>query len=370
MTSTLFTPMTINGVTLPNRIVVSPMGQQSADNAGNATDWYLMHLGNLAVSGAGLVIVEATAVEPRGRVSTTCLGLWSDENAASLKRVLRFCRENGESKWGIQLAHSGRKGSVNPAWKGRDVMREDEGGWRVVGPSPIPYPGRDTPEMLDEDDIAFIVQSFADAAERARDLGFDAVEIHCAHGYLLHSFLSPLTNQRNDAYGGPLENRMRFPLEVVRAVRAVWPEDRILGIRVNGTDWVENGWTIEDAVIFAREVEKAGVDYITASSGGTVADQDIPVGPNYQIPLARAIKAAVSIPVIGVGLITEPAQAEEIVSSGQADLVALGRAMLYNPRWIWHASFELGGKIRLPGQYERCHPKMRKRDPLSINVNA
>ncbi|WP_077548657.1 NADH:flavin oxidoreductase/NADH oxidase [Pseudorhizobium flavum] len=362
--------MTINDVALLNRIVVSPMGQQSADNAGNATDWYLMHLGNLAVSGAGLVIVEATAVEPRGRVSTTCLGLWSDQNATALERVLRFYRANGDSKWGIQLAHAGRKGSVNPAWKGRDVMREEDGGWRVVGPSPIAYPGRDTPEALEAHDIAYIIKSFADAATSARDLGFDAVEIHAAHGYLLHSFLSPLTNRRTDAHGGSLENRMRFPLEVVRAVRAVWPKDRILGIRVNGTDWAQGGWTIEEAVDFAKETEKAGVDYITASSGGTVADQTILVGPSYQIPLAAAIKEAVDVPVIGVGLITEPAQAEDIVSTGRADLVALGRAMLYNPRWVWHASFELNGKVGFPGQYERCHPKMRTRDPLSINVNA
>ncbi len=369
MPSKLFELLRINGVTLANRIVVSPMGQQSADNSGNATDWYLMHLGNLAVSGAGMVIIEATAVEPRGRVSTTCMGLWSDENATALDRVLRFCRANGESKWGIQLAHAGRKGSVNVAWKGRDIVRPEDGGWINVSPSPIPYPGRDTPDALDVEGLAFVKRSFVAAAVRARELGFDSIEIHSAHGYLLHSFLSPLTNQRTDSYGGSRENRMRFPLEVFAAVREVWPADRILGIRLSATDWVEQGWTIEDSMALAEKLEVAGADYITASSGGVVPDQHIPVGPNYQIPLAESLKSVVAIPIMGVGLITEPFQAEDIVARGRADLVALGRAMLYNPRWVWHAAFALNGQFKMPGQYERCHPKMRSRDPLSIKAD-
>lgn len=369
MPSKLFEPITIQGVKLNNRIVVSPMGQQSADPNGNATDWYLMHLGNLAVSGAGMVIAEATAVEPRGRVSTTCMGLWSDENAAALDRVLSFCRANGDSKWGIQLAHAGRKGSVNAAWQGRDVVKPEHGGWINVSPSPTPYPGRDTPDALDADGLDFIKRSFVSAAVRARELGFDAIEIHNAHGYLLHSFLSPLTNQRTDDYGGSRENRMRFPLEVFAAVRRVWPEDRILGIRLSATDWVDGGWTIEDSMCLAGKLEDAGANYITASSGGVVPDQHIPVGPSYQIPLAESLKSVVGIPIMGVGLITEPVQAEDIIGTGRADLIALGRAMLFNPRWVWHASFALGGQIKLPGQYERCHPKMRSRDPLSIKLD-
>lgn len=369
MPSKLFEPITIKGVKFDNRVMVSPMGQQSADGSGNATDWYLMHLGNLAVSGAGMVIVEATAVEPRGRVSTTCMGLWSDENAAALGRVLQFCRANGSSKWGIQLAHAGRKGSVNVAWKGRSIVRPDAGGWQNVSPSPIPYPGRDVPDELDAKDLDFIKRSYVAAAVRARDLGFDAIEVHNAHGYLLHSFLSPLANQRTDAYGGSLENRMRFPLEVVTAVRNVWPKDKVLGVRLSVTDWVDGGWTTEESQVFARKLEEEGADYLTASSGGIMPDQHIPVGPSYQIPLAESLKQAVRIPVMGVGLITEPVQAEDIVATGRADLVALGRAMLYNPRWVWHASFVLNGTIRMPGQYERCHPKMRSRDPLSIKAD-
>lgn len=369
MASKLFEPFTMNGVTLPNRIVVSPMGQQSGDHAGNASDWYLMHLGNLSVSGAGMVTIEATAVEPRGRVSTTCIGLWSDENMAALERVLRFCRANGVSKWGIQLAHAGRKGSVTPAWVGRDIVKPENGGWTNVSPSPIAYPGRDVPAPLDRDGLNFVKASFVAAARRARDLGFDAIEIHNAHGYLLHSFLSPLTNQREDEYGGSLENRMRFPLEVFDAVRQAWPADRILGIRLSATDWVDGGWTIQDTCALAKKLEDAGVDYITASSGGTVPDQHIPVGPSYQIPLAERIKSVVKVPVIGVGLITEPVQAEDIVATGRADLIALGRIMLYNPRWVWHAAAALRGAIKLPGQYERCHPSLRSRDPLSIKVN-
>ncbi len=368
MASKLFAPITIKGVTLPNRIIVSPMGQQSGDRNGNANDWYLMHLGNLALSGAGMVIIEATGVEPRGRVSTNCIGLWNDENAASLDRILKFCRANGHSKWGIQLAHAGRKGSVTPAWEGRDMVPPDQGGWTVVSASSIPYPGRDAPEALDDDGLKFIKQSFVSAAKRARDLGLDAIEIHNAHGYLLHSFLSPLTNQRTDSYGGSLENRMRFPLEVFDAVRAVWPEDRILGIRLSVTDWAAGGWTTEESAVLAKKLEAAGADYITASSGGTVPDQDINVGPSYQIPLAEALKAAVDVPIMGVGLVTQAVQAEDIIATGRADMVALGRAMLYNPRWVWHASFELNASVPFPGQYERCHPKMRTRDPLSFKL--
>lgn len=364
MTSQLFSPLTLKDVTFDNRIVVSPMGQYSGDGQGNATDWHIMHLGNLAVSGAGLVIIESAAVEARGRISPIDLGLWSDDNEKALARVLDFCRRHGDAKWGIQINHCGRKGSVSPAWDGQLPLGEEDGGWTIVSPSAVAYPGRATPEALDHDGLAEVRDSFVAAAERAARLGVEVLEVHSAHGYLLHSFLTPFANQRNDEYGGDREGRMRFPLEVVRAVREVWPENRPLGVRISATDWAEGGWDIEDSVVFAKCLQELGCDYITASSGGATPDQKIPVGPGYQIPLAEAIRREVDIAVMGVGLITEPQQAEDIIAAGQADLVALARAMLYNPRWPWHAAFELGGKILIPRQYERAHPAMQGGDFL------
>jgi len=364
MGSELFSPFRINDVTLDNRIVVSPMGQYSGDGQGSATDWHIMHLGNLAVSGAGLVIIEAAAVEPQGRVSPIDLGIWSDANAAALESVLGFCRKHSDCKWGMQIAHGGRKGGVSPAWKGQKPLAEKDGGWTPVSASGMTYPGREQPIALDSEGLIRVRDAFVAAAVRARDLGVDVLEVHNAHGYLLHCFLTPFANNRNDEYGGDREGRMRFPLEVFAAVREVWPADRVLGVRISATDWAEGGWNLEDSIVFSQRLKDMGCDYITASSGGSTPDQDIPIGPGYQMPLAEGIKREVDIAVMGVGLITEPAQAEKIIADGQADLVALGRGMLFNPRWPWHAALELGGKITIPREYERCHPDMRSGDFL------
>lgn len=362
--SKLFSAYTINGVTFANRIVVSPMGQYSGDGNGNATDWHMMHLGNFAVSGAGLVILEASAVERRGCVSPFDLGIWSDENAAAIDRVLSFCRKQGESKWGIQLAHAGRKGAVTPAWLGQIPLSEEQGQWVMRSASAIPYPGRDVPEAMTEKDMADVISAFRQAAIRARDIGIDVVEVHNAHGYLLHSFLTPFANQRDDRYGGSLENRMRFPLEVFTAIRDAWPESKVLGVRMSVTDWAEGGWTVDDSIVFAKKLKELGCDYITASSGGSTPDQKIPIGPGYQIPLGEAIREAVDIATMGVGLITEPLQAEELIANDRVDLVALGRGFLFNPRWVWHAAFALGGQIAIAHPYERSHPAMRSGDFL------
>ena len=328
--SKLFSPFTINDVTFSNRIVVSPMGQYSGDGNGNATDWHMMHLGNFAVSGAGLVILEASAVERRGCVSPFDLGIWRDENAVAIDRVLSFCRKQGESKWGIQLAHAGRKGAVTPAWLGQIPLTEEQGRWVMRSASAIPYPGRETPEAMTRSDMDDVTAAFRQAAVRARDIGIDVAEVHNAHGYLLHSFLTPFANQRDDAYGGTLENRMRFPLEVFAAVRDVWPADRVLGVRLSVTDWADGGWSVDDSIVFAGRLKELGCDYITASSGGSTPDQQIPIGPGYQIPLAEAIRQAVDIPTM----------------------------------WPWHAAFALGGQIAIAHPYERSHPAMRSGDFL------
>ncbi|MBV1866851.1 MAG: NADH:flavin oxidoreductase/NADH oxidase [Marinosulfonomonas sp.] len=370
MSSELFSPFRMNGVSLDNRIVVSPMGQYSGDGQGSATDWHMMHLGNLAISGAGLVIIEAAAVEPQGRVSPIDLGIWSDANAAALERVLGFCRKHSDCKWGMQIAHGGRKGGVSPAWKGQKPLAENDNGWTPVSASGMTYPGREQPIALDSDGLIRVRDAFVAAAVRARDLGVDVLEVHNAHGYLLHCFLTPFANNRNDEYGGDREGRMRFPLEVFAAVREVWPADRVLGVRISATDWAEGGWDLEDSIVFSQRLKDMGCDYITASSGGSTPDQDIPIGPGYQMPLAEGIKQEVDIAVMGVGLITEPAQAEKIIAEGQADLVALGRGMLFNPRWPWHAALELGGKITIPREYERCHPDMRSGDFLKPRMDG
>lgn len=360
----LFSPTTLRSVTFDNRIVVSPMGQYSADAEGFATDWHLMHLGHLAASGAGLVFTEATAVEPRGRVSGKCLGIWSDDHVEGLRSIVDFCRTHGGAKLGMQLAHSGRKGSVTVPWEKQVGMQDGEGGWLMASPSAVAYPGRPMPEALDEAGLGQVQDAFRDAAIRADAAGFDIIEIHNAHGYLLHSFLTPFANARMDSYGGSLENRMRFPLSVFEAVRAVWPERKPLGVRISATDWAEGGWTPEESVVFARELEKRGCDYICASSGGSTDKQEIPIGPSYQVPFAEQIRREVGIPTMAVGLITQPQQAEDILAYGQADFVALGRGMLYNPRWPWHAAAHFGEEVYFPPQYERSHPSMRAGDFL------
>ena len=363
MTSLLFTPIDIGGLTLRNRIVIAPMCQYSADGAGNATDWHLIHLGHLALSGAGLLTLEATAVTADGRISPDDLGLWSDDNEAALARVLESVRRWSDMPIAIQLGHAGRKASTRVPWEGgAQIPPGAPTGWQTVAPSPIAFTeGENPPVALDRAGLDRIRDGFVAAAERAARLGLDGIQLHGAHGYLLHQFLSPLSNRRDDDYGGSLDNRMRFPLEVFDAVRAVFPGERPVTMRVSGTDWIEGGWDVEQTIAFARALEARGCTAIHVSSGGLSPAQKIPVGPGYQVPLARAVKQAVGIPVVAVGLITEPEQAETILRAGDADCIALARAMLYDPRWPWHAAAELGGRVRAPNQYLRCQPS-RHRD--------
>ncbi len=356
MSSQLFTPITLRGVTLANRIMVSPMCQYSAVD-GCASDWHLMHLGQFAVSGVGLLVVEMTNVEARGRISPYCMGLYSDENERALSRVVQFCRKYGNTRLGVQLAHAGRKASTRPPWQERKPLLPADGGWQTVAPSAIAVDeGATVPRALEREEIDSLVEAFARAAERAQRIGFDAVELHGAHGYLLHEFLSPLSNRRDDEYGGSLENRMRFPLAVFGAVRAVWPEDKPLGMRVSATDWVQGGWTLEETIVFARELKARGCDWIDVSSGGIDPAQRVPVGPGYQVPFAEKVRAEVGMTTVAVGMITEPRQAEEIIATGKADIVALARGMLYDPHWTWHAAAALGAEASYPNQYLRCRP--------------
>jgi 2,4-dienoyl-CoA reductase-like NADH-dependent reductase (Old Yellow Enzyme family) len=357
MTSALFSPLRLRSLTLPNRIIVSPMCQYSAED-GSATDWHLIHLGSLALGGAGLLFVEATAVEPIGRITPGCHGLYSDANQLALGRVVAAVRRHSPVKLGIQLAHAGRKASSEVPWRGGMLIPPEQGGWRPVAPSAVPqHPQEPAPVALDRAGIARIRDAFVAAARRAVVLGFDALELHSAHGYLLHEFLSPISNQRDDEYGGTRENRMRFPLEVFEAVRVAWPADKPLGVRISSTDWVDGGWDIEDSIMFARELKARGCDWIDCSGGGVSPQQKIPLGPGYQVPFARRIRAEVGIATIGVGLITDTKQAEAIVASGDADMVAMARAMLYDPRWAWHAAAALGGEVHAPEQYWRCAPR-------------
>ncbi len=368
-TPLLFSPFKLRGLKLPNRIVVSPMAQYSAQ-AGVATDWHLMHMGNLAVSGAGLFITEATSIEPDARVSPYCLGLWSDAHEEALARIVRFCREHGDTKLGIQLMHSGRKGSVGAPWQGQQAAGPAHGGWKTWSCSEVAYPDRPAPRAMTHVDLAAVRERYVEATRRAQRIGFDLIELHNAHGYLLHSFLSPLSNVRTDEYGGSLENRMRYPLEIFRAIRDAWPKDKPVGVRISATDWTPGGWTVEDSVVFARALKSLGCDYITASSGGSSDDQSIPVGPGYQLPLAERIRHEAGIPTMGVGLITEPEQAQAALQEGKADLLALGRAMMYQPRWAWHAAERLGCDAFFPPQYARSHASMRSRNFLKATRDA
>lgn len=360
-TSQLFSPITLGGVDLSNRIIVAPMCQYSADK-GNATDWHLMHLGQFAVSGVGLVMVEATGVSPEARISPGCLGLWSDENQAALTRVVRFCQDFGNAKMGIQLAHAGRKASTDLPWRGaKPISASDPRGWQTVAPSAVPYsPAFETPTALDEAGMVKVVDDFRAAAQRADAIGFDVLEVHMAHGYLLHQFLSPITNQRNDASGGALDGRMRFPLEVFAAVREVWPANKALGVRISATDWIEtSSWDVPEASCFTAALKDAGAEFIDVSSAGISAEQQIDAGPGYQTGFAAAIRRDVDIPTMAVGQITEPRQAEAILRSGQADMVALARGMVINPRWAWHAAEVLEGEAAYAPQYMRSSRALR-----------
>ena len=357
-TAKLFTPATVGGLELANRIVVAPMCQYSAE-AGCMTDWHVIHLGSLALSGASLLMIEATGVTPEARITYADVGLYDDATEQAMGRVLESVRRWSDMPVGIQLAHAGRKASTEVPWKGGgQISPDDPHGWRTQSASAVPFLETElAPEALDADGLKRVRDAFAEAARRSARLGLDAVQVHGAHGYLLHQFLSPLSNRRDDAYGGSLENRMRFPLEVFDAVRDAFPPERPVSMRVSGTDWAEGGWDVGQTVEFARALEGRGCSAIHVSSGGLTPGQQIPIGPSYQVPLARAVKQAVSIPVIAVGLITEFEQAEAILGTGDADLIALARGLLYDPRWPWHAAAHFGAQVKAPSQYLRSQPR-------------
>ena len=354
----LFTPLALGPLTLPNRIVIAPMCQYSAVD-GNATDWHLVHLGRLALSGAGLLIVEATAVSATGRITPGCLGLYNDANEAALARVLQTLRNTGTTMpLAIQLGHAGRKASSHVPWDGGQQIPLDQGGWLAQAPSALPHlDGELPPAALDDAGLQQVQDDFVAAARRAVRLGFQAIELHAAHGYLLHQFLSPIANDRTDAYGGSLANRMRFPLQVFGAVRAAVPAGVAVGMRLSATDWVDGGWGPDDSVAFARELQRLGGDFIHVSSGGVSPRQQIPIGPGYQVPLAAQIRRETGLPTLAVGLITEPQQAEDTIASGQADAVAIARGILYDPHWPWHAAAALGAQVQAPKQYWRSQPR-------------
>jgi 2,4-dienoyl-CoA reductase-like NADH-dependent reductase (Old Yellow Enzyme family) len=353
--SHLFAPLELRGLTLPNRIVVSPMCQYSAVD-GVPNDWHLVHLGSRAVGGAALVLAEATAVVPEGRISPDDLGLWNDEQALAFERITRFIAEQGTVP-GIQLAHAGRKASTYRPWAGQGAVPLFEGGWEPVGPGPEPF-SKDyaIPRVLGHDDIARVVAAFAEAARRAAGVGFRVVEIHAAHGYLLHEFLSPLSNPRTDQYGGGFDGRVRLLLQVVESVRAVWPERDPVFVRLSVTDWVDGGWTIEESIELARRLKPRGVDLVDCSSGGNVAAARIPLGTGYQTAFAADVRRAAGIATGAVGMITSALQADHIVRTGQADCVLLARQMLRDPYWPLHAARKLGVDASWPAQYLRAAP--------------
>lgn len=353
----LFSPLQIGSVTLPNRIAVSPMCEYSCQD-GFATDWHLVHLGSRAVGGAGLVFTEATAVLPEGRISPADLGLWKDEHIAPLRRVTDFVHAHGAHA-GIQLAHAGRKASTQIPWQGEGLVAPEAGGWsEVVAPSPIPFsPNYPKPQEIDRAGMAKVLAAFRAAVQRADRAGFDVIEIHAAHGYLLQEFLSPLSNQRTDEYGGSLENRARLLLEVVDAVREVWPRERPLFVRISTTDWTEGGFDVKQSIRLAALLREHGVDLIDASSGGNIAGASIPVGPGYQTQFAEAIRTQAGILTGAVGMITDPAQADHVIRTGQADLVLIAREFLRDPYWPLHAAAALGESASWPVQYLRAAPR-------------
>jgi 2,4-dienoyl-CoA reductase-like NADH-dependent reductase (Old Yellow Enzyme family) len=358
--SALFSPIKLRNLELANRIVVSPMCQYSAV-CGEAQAWHVMHLGSLSLSGAGMLCIEATAVTPDGRITPGDLGLFDDATEGALRHVLGAIREHSNIPVAIQLAHAGRKASCYVPWESGVQIPLDNGGWRTQAPSALPQnPGETPPMALDREGLALVREAFVVAARRAARLGIDAIEIHNAHGYLLHEFLSPISNHRDDAYGGSLENRMRFPLEVFDAVRAVFPAERPVGVRVSASDWMEGGWDIDQTIAFTELLKARGADWLDVSSGGISPAQKIALGPGYQVPFAQAVKKATGITTMAVGMITDPHQAENIIASGKADLVAMARGMLYDPRWPWHAAAELGGTVDAPQQYWRSAPQDHK----------
>ncbi len=358
----LFTPIKIRNVSFANRIIIAPMCQYSAKD-GNMNDWHLIHLGKLSLSGAALLTIEATAVLPEGRITYGDLGLYCDQNYAAMSLTLESIRRWSDIPIAIQLSHAGRKASTEVPWKGGGQFAPTHAlGWQTYGPSALPYSDDQlAPVALDKERLRQVRDAFGSATARAAKIGFDVVQLHAAHGYLLHQFLSPLSNQRSDEYGGSLKNRMRFPLEVFDTVRSSFPPDKPVSVRISATDWVDGGLNVEQSVLFAKELERRGCDVIHVSSGGLYHAQKIPVGPSYQVPLAREVRRSVKIPIVAVGLITGYEQAEAIVGTGDADMVALARTILFDPNWPWHAAAELGGKVRVPNQYLRSQPN-RYRD--------
>jgi 2,4-dienoyl-CoA reductase-like NADH-dependent reductase (Old Yellow Enzyme family) len=354
MTSHLFTPLKLRGVEFRNRVFVSPMCQYSSDD-GLPTPWHLVHLGGRAVGGAGLVMVEATAVTPDGRISPGDSGLWSDAHAEAFAPIAAFVRAHGAVA-GIQLAHAGRKASTAAPWEGGNPLAPGAGAWQTVAPSAVPFGDYPAPRALDRGEIAVLMGQFVAAARRADAAGFQVVELHMAHGYLMHEFLSPLSNLRDDEFGGDFEGRTRFPLQVARAVREAFPADKPVFVRISATDWVEGGWDLPQSVALARRFQELGIDLVDCSSGGLVAHAKVPVGPGYQVPFAEAVRREAGLPTAAVGLITEPAQAELIVAEGRAAAVCLGRAMLRDPYWPLHAARALGADIPWPVQYLRAKP--------------
>jgi NADPH2 dehydrogenase len=358
MTCALFSPIRLAGLELANRIAVSPMCQYSADD-GSATDWHLMHLGMLANSGAGLLVVEATHVERHGRITHGCLGLYSDDNEAALARVVYQARRAGHAKFGIQLAHSGRKGSAQKPWEGGGALKGGEDPWQTIAASALPFgEGWHTPREATEADLDRVRDAFVNSARRAVRIGFDAIELHMAHGYLAHGFMSPLSNKRTDQYGGSFENRLRYPLSIAKAVRAAVPKEVPLGARITGSDWREGGLTPDDAVNIAKALKAEGFDFICVSSGGVALDIRNPSEPGYNVAIAARVKLEAGIAARAVGLIVTPEQAETVVGKGEADMVALGRGFLDDPHWGWHAARTLGAEVARPRQYLRAGPKL------------
>ena len=355
----LFQPIKLRDIEIPNRIITAPMCMYSAID-GTMTDWHLVHLGQFAVGGGGLTMIEATGVEPEGRITAGCVGLWSDENEAAIARVVKFYRDYGHAKIGIQLGHAGRKASVKVPWEGGAPLSAEEGAWQTFAPSALAYGNWHVPEAFGDNALARVREAFEQATRRAVNLDLDVCEIHSAHGYLLHQFLSPLSNKRDDDYGGSLENRMRFPLEIFDAVRAIWPAEKPLGVRFSATDWIDGGWDLEGSIVYAKALADRGCDFFDVSSGGLAPEQQIKAVPGYQTGFAQAIRAATGVPVMAVGRITEAMQAETILQTGQADMIAMARGLLYDPRWAWHAAEQLhNANATFPPQYARSHPSMQ-----------
>ena len=366
MSSALFSPIKLADLTLPNRIVVAPMCQYSADD-GVANEWHMTHLGMLANSGAGLVVLEATHVERLGRITHGCMGIYSDACEDALKRVVLHCKRIGTSKLGIQLAHAGRKASSQRPWEGAKALGPNEDPWPTIAPSAVPFgPGWHTPRAMNEDDMARVRKAFVDGAKRAVRVGFDAIELHLAHGYLLHSFVSPLSNKRNDEFGGSLAGRMRFPLEVARETRAAVPRGIPLGARITGTDWLEGGLTGDDAVALAKALKEAGLDYVDISSGNITTESRWPSDPGFNVPVAERVRKESGIAVRSVGMIVSAKQAEAIITEGKADMVAMARAFLDDPHWGWHAAQTLGAEVARPVQYARSAPALWAGPPARL----